>query len=382
MINDGEAVVRRRRASGPMRRIVIVGGGLAGLTCAIACAQAGARVELIEAADMRPRRPAHFEIVPNLLRDLSSLHVAEECARRGFAYSDVRVVDEEGALHFDVPAARLAGPRLPPAVGMTYDDFIDVLVARARNLGVAWRAGQRALAVDVDSGRVELSAGVSVQGDLTVLATGAGSPLVESFFKPARDRAAPTQWWHALLPRPAALDHALWMAGSLGRRLLLVPVAVAQAGIAIVRTESMGGSVDAASMVDTLSSWGAYPKRLAALIPPGSPTIVRDSPGGCIEGPWCRGAVLCVGASAHAVAPPFGQAAAQAVEDAVVLGELISQGLDRPDLLAAFMERRGERARQVFHLVAKAMRWIDQPDASTDLLGVAREINTIVATPA
>ena len=100
------------------------------------------------------------------------------------------------------------------------------------------------------------------------------------------------------------------------------------------------------------------------------------------EPPWHRGAVLCVGASAHAIAPPFGQSAAQALEDAVVLGELVAAGLDRSRLLRRFGERRGERVRCLHDLTERAALWTAQPEPETDLLRLAGEIDRLVATPA
>ena len=46
-----------------------------------------------------------------------------------------------------------------------------------------------------------------------------------------------------------------------------------------------------------------------------------------VPAPWHRGRVLLIGDAAHATTPHLGQGAAQAVEDAVVLGELFARNL-------------------------------------------------------
>ncbi|HRD84845.1 MAG TPA: NAD(P)-binding protein, partial [Rubrivivax sp.] len=119
----------------PVRDVVVVGGGLAGLACAAACAQAGARIELLESAASPLSRAAHLEIVPNLLRDLDTLGVAQACVRQGFAFSGSSVVDEDGTLRAELPSRRLAGPLLPPSVGIVYEDLLAILAQRARALG-------------------------------------------------------------------------------------------------------------------------------------------------------------------------------------------------------------------------------------------------------
>ena len=96
--------------------VVVVGAGVAGLSCALACARTGARVTVLEARTAPVAVPAHIDIVPNLLRDLARLGVAQDCVQRGFAYSGLAVVDEHGDEGFRLPTESLAGPQLPPAV--------------------------------------------------------------------------------------------------------------------------------------------------------------------------------------------------------------------------------------------------------------------------
>jgi 2-polyprenyl-6-methoxyphenol hydroxylase-like FAD-dependent oxidoreductase len=366
----------------PVRRVVIVGAGVAGLSCALACARAGGQVQVLEARPALTGTPAHLEIVPNLLRDLARLGVAEDCVRRGFAYNGVAVVDEWGQAGFEVPTPTLAGDGLPPAAGIAYDDFLDVLRTRAAAAGAVVDLGRRVSAVEPASGRVVTAEGQQLDADLVVLATGPESPLVQAHFGTAT-RTAPLQtWWHALLPRPAALDRATWMAGLPGRRLLLVPIGMSRAGVAVIRTSEVAEGTHGSALLETLARWGELPRRLAALMTADTPTVLRPVSGALLDAPWYRGALLCAGASAHAVAPPFGQSAAQAVEDALVLGELMSAGLQRAALLERFMQRRGERARHVHALTTRAARWIAQPEPATDLIGVARELTHLVAQPA
>ena len=71
-----------------------------------------------------------------------------------------------------------------------------------------------------------------------------------------------------------------------------------------------------------------------------------------------------------------------AMSDAVVLGELVAAGLDRPHLLRRFSERRGERVRCLHDLTERAALWTARPEPETDLLQLAGEINRLVATPA
>lgn len=360
--------------------VVVVGAGIAGLSCALACARAGARVEVVEARTAQVSVPAHVEVMPNLLRALARLGVAHDCVQRGFAYSGFAVVDEQGDEGFTLPIEPLAGPQLPPAVGIALDELVDLLACAAVRAGVVLQRGCGVLAVEADAGRVVVGGGRELQADLVVLAAGADSPLVGALFGPMRRGTLRHAWWHALLPRPPWLDRATWMAGSLGRRLMLVPIGMSRAGVAVVGAAA-GEPADGGVLVRLLKSWGALPRRLAAAIDP-SAAVLRRATSSLREPPWHRGAVLCVGASAHAFAPPFGQSVAQAMEDAVVLGELLAAGLERPNLLQRFTERRSRRVRHLHALTERAARWMVQPEPATDLWRLAGQISAFAARPA
>ena len=366
----------------PVNRVAVVGAGIAGLACALACARVGASVEVLEERAHAGAMPAHLDIVPNLLRDLGRLGVADECVRRGFAYNGLSVVDEDGNRGFEIPTPRLAGSQLPCAAGIAYGDALEILESLARAAGAVVRAGCRVERVDPDAGRVFISGAQPVDADLVVLAAGANSALAAQLFGARWTSTAAHSWWHTLLPRPSGLDRGTWMAGGPGRRLLLVPVDMSRAGMAVVRTDAVGKVTDGSALRETLAAWGPLPRRLAALMAPDAPTIVRPASVAFLEPPWYRGALLCVGACANALPPPFGQAAAQALEDATVLGELLAARLDRASLLQQFMFRRGERARRVHLLLKRAARWVSQPEPATDLLALARELGSIVHLPA
>ena len=364
----------------PVRSIVIVGAGMAGLACALACATAGARVVVFDSRPAARSCAAHVDVRPNLLRDLSRLGVAQECVRRGFVYSGISLVDEEGVEALRVPTPRLAGDQLPPALGVSHDDFLDVLEAAAKSAGVEIRHNTCVQKIEPQTGNVLTDRGGWVQGDLVVLAAGAGSPLVTSVFG-AQVIGSPRQaWWHTSIARQEGLDRPVWMAGRSGRHMLVVPISMSRAGLAVrAEATSKGGSVELAA---TLYEWGGFARRVASAIDPAMPLSLRDVTGALLDAPWYRNALLCAGASAHAISPPLGQSTAQAVEDGVVLGELVQAGLDRSALLQRFMERRGERVAQVHALTSRAARWMSRPDPSADLMGLSEQLHSLVAEPA
>lgn len=361
-----------------IRHVGVVGAGLAGLAAGLAAAASGVRVDVFE-ADIEPAAPAaHIDVVPNLLRDLVALGVGAGCVRHGFPYHGVAVIDGDGRPLFELPTPKLAGPGFPPSLGMVYGDLLALLREAALARGVRLHPG---LAVrEVRSGALFTQDGTRHDVDLAVVASGEHLPLLAGGAVALDCVALPQQWCHALLPRPVGLERATWVFGAGATKAMVVPVNLRQAGLALLLPA--GADTTPAALRGVLAGQGRWLQALGALWHDGTSTLVRHVRSGVLEGPWHAGGVLRIGHSAHVLPPHFGQAAAQAVEDAVVLGALLCDGAVRSDLLEAFTARRGERARAVHALATQAARWDLQPEAATDLPAIADRLAPLVARPA
>jgi 2-polyprenyl-6-methoxyphenol hydroxylase-like FAD-dependent oxidoreductase len=358
----------------------VIGAGLAGLAAALAASSAGLRVDVFE-ADPAPSQPkAHIDVVPNLLRDLVRLGVGEACVRRGFPYHGLTVLDGNGRTHFEIPTPRLAGTHFPSSLGMVYGDLIDLLREAAVARGARLHNG-RAVRDACDNDAIVMTDGGRHPVDLAVIATGARLPaLAGQAARAMTVDALPQQWCHALLPRPVTLERAIWVIGTGSIKTMVVPVDTRRAGIAVL--QPFGAASTPAAMRAILSREGRLLQSLGSQWSDDTPAVVRPVRSGLLDGPWHAHGVLRIGHSAHELPPHFGQAAAQAVEDAVVLGALLRAGLSRDDLLEAFMARRGERARRVHVVVTQAARWDLRPEAATDLPALAAQLAPLVTEPA
>ena len=369
----------------PMRACVI-GAGLAGLSCALTLVSRGLRVQLLDEAAAPRALAAHVEVVPSMLRDLVAFGVGDDCVRAGFPYRGIDVIDRQGRHLHELPTERLAGARFPAALGIRHDELHSLLEREAVARGVLLRRAAVAQAVTEHAGtaQVELDDGASIEADLVLLATGAASPLSQALFPHARPAAELGQaWWYTLLPRPVDLDRPLIAFGDVGRRAVLVPVRHDLAGLAL--TEPITPAVDAAPAAHLRRSLASFAPRLRALgarLDGTTPITLRPARSALLDPPWHRGPVLAVGDCAHALPPHFGQAAAQAVEDARVLGELLESTASRTELFEAFERRRVERVRRVHEITTTAARWDLQPDSAADLNLLMQRLAQTVAQPA
>ncbi|MBI5717209.1 MAG: NAD(P)-binding protein [Burkholderiales bacterium] len=359
----------------------VIGAGLAGLAAAVAATQAGAQVDIFESAPAPAPLLAHVDVVPNLLRDLVALGVGEACVRLGFPYQGFAVLDGEGRTRFEVPTRHLAGTRFPSALGMVYGTLLDVLRDAALARGARMHAGCEVRDAS-DGGAIVTADGQRHAVDLVVIASGTTVPALGS--RPARPlplEALPQQWCHALLPRPPALERAAWVIGTAGLKAMLVPVDTRRTGVAVLQPQSSGPPT-ADSLPAALAGQGRWLQSLAAQCRPDTPLQIRPVRSGVLDDPWHERGTLRIGHSAHVLPPHFGQAAAQVVEDAVVLGDLLRRRSERDELLQAFMRRRGERTRRVHAVTTQAARWNLRPQASTDLQALAEQLGPLVERPA
>lgn len=367
-------------------RACVVGAGIAGLACVLAAASRGLRVQLLDEAPAARALPASIDVVPGMLRDLAHLGVADACVRAGFAYHGIDVFDRQGRQLFELPTERLAGPRLPAAVGIRHGDLHTLLESAARNQGVALQRSARVQAIEEHAGhaRVRLADGTCHEADLVLLATGADGVLRTALF-PNDPPAQPLGqvWRYTLAKRPLGLDRPLIAMGGPGRRAMVLPVQHDMAGIAISEPAPVSdAATPAALMRSALQSFAPPLRELAARIADDAPVVSRPVLSGVLDGPWHRGPVLAVGDCAHALPPHFGQAAAQSVEDARVLADLLGAATDRDELFHAFEHRRGPRVRQVHEITTTAAHWDLQPDGEADLSLLMQRLMRTVAQPA
>jgi 2-polyprenyl-6-methoxyphenol hydroxylase-like FAD-dependent oxidoreductase len=366
-----------------LRHVGIVGAGLAGLSAALAAAQAGCRVDVFEARSDAAAPASHVDVVPNLLRDLIGLGLGAACVRRGFPYQGFAVVDDHGRPQFEVPTPHLAGAPWPASLGICYADLLDLLREATVAQGVRLHTGRtvRDTCEGGEGGAICTDDGARHRVDLVLVASGDALPLVAGRPLPAVPESAVQQLWcHALLPRPRGLECSTWVLGRDMLRALLVPVGARRVGVALMRAAEAPN--DSAALREALSARGPLLRGLAGHWRDDLPVLRRPVRTGVLPGDWHSAGVLRIGRSAHHLPPHMGQAGAQVVEDACVLGDLLRTGLDRSALLSAFMARRGARARSVHQLAAQAARWQLKPEADTDLPALAARLQHLVAEPA
>ena len=211
------------------REITVLGGGVAGLAAALALAQRGARVTVLEKAPEIAEVGAGLQISPNGARVLRALGLGEPLARAGVPGAAVELRDGLGGgcvLRLDLAARAHDG-------GYHFlhrADLIDLLHTAAHAAGVEIATGAQVLrAVPGPRGvRLEMADGTARHAGFLVGADGLRSVLRGALNPAAAPFFTRQVAWRAVIPQdagqPGAADPVAQVFMAPGRHLVSYPL--------------------------------------------------------------------------------------------------------------------------------------------------------------
>jgi 2-polyprenyl-6-methoxyphenol hydroxylase-like FAD-dependent oxidoreductase len=335
-------------------RVLVVGGGPAGLGAAIALRRAGVAVELVEETSWH-LPGAELFVAGATLRALDQLGVADRCVSAGVGVSELHYCDDSGAVEHVVRQPVIARTELPPTLTINRRALHEVLSTEVVALGAHVTLGVSVEHIDpTDEGaRIRFTDGRTDDFDLVLGADGVDSTVRRLMF-PEVERAQPAgQWiWRIRLPRAVDLDTVMLYYGP---RNKVVAMPVSDDDMYLILTAPDAGRERVpeggwlAEVTDQLAGYGGHIAAARDAIGVDTEIQHHRLRSMFFEPPWYRGRVLLVGDAAHATPPQVGFGVGLALEDAVVLTECLRSADSMEDALAGFCARRYERCRMVVH---------------------------------
>lgn len=347
--------------------VLVVGAGIGGLATAIALAEQGMDVEVVE------RRPAiqalgsGITLIGPALRALERLGVVEQCVAAGYGIATFETLDVDGTLasKFDLPSP--AGSELPGMLGMMRPTLHRILLDRVATLGVTTRAGTELASVrTVDqAAEITLSDGSGARYDLVVGADGVRSATRDQLLGPVPLVFRGQGCIRAVVPRPPQVtgevqyrpfgdvfigftptgEDSMYMFCSYPVAEDGWPTALELVDLVLRLTEPFGGFV---------------PEVRAQILHPDQVNLAKFSTV-LAPAPWAVGRAVIVGDAAHCPTPQLAAGAAMCLEDAVALAEELDDGRSVEASLARFSQRRFDRCRFVVETSCQLAHWQTYP---------------------
>jgi 2-polyprenyl-6-methoxyphenol hydroxylase-like FAD-dependent oxidoreductase len=370
-----------------VKKILVVGGGIAGLCTAIGLRDTNISVDIVE---LNPKWDVYgvgIIQLANALRALAALGLADEAVAQGYPMSGLRLHAPNGHVIADIPQPQLAGPNFPAQNGIARPRLHKILQDAAQATGADVRLGITVQSISQDEGgaHVTFTDGSTGYYDLVVGADGLRSTVRQLVFGNAEQPKYEGQVvWRYNLPRPAHVtDIWMWMGDP---KVGIVPLSAETMYIFITDAAPEGvPKLPADSLAEEMRKrLAGYPGLIAELSPQiidSSKVVLRPFETILVPAPWHRGRVVLVGDSAHAMTAHIAQGAAMAIEDAVVLTEELKQQDDLNTVLANYNQRRFERVKSIVEMSRQICEWERNHDPNADVMGVTMRSMQVAAQP-
>ncbi len=314
-----------------IKRVLIVGGGVGGLTAATSFAQRGVEVVLIE------RRPS-FDVPgvglgqpANALRVYDSLGILAEILDSGFAYDRMWIFDHHRELIVEHKFL-LGDARVPAVCALSRLRLHEILLAAAKRAGATVRTGLTVSDIrnDADRATVTFSDGRTDTFDLVAGFDGIRSTTRHYLFGAAfTPRPSGFGGWRVQVERRSDVRGMEFLQG-IGSKTGAMPLTDDLMYVFHIRPEAPDAVFRREDHADLfrqrLTGYGSYVAEVAAALDANSDIVYSPIEPLLLPWPWFRGRVVLGGDAAHTFPPHLTQGAAMAAEDGYVLARELLAG--------------------------------------------------------
>lgn len=349
-------------------RLLVVGGGIAGFGMVRALLLRGVPCFVVERLPAPSGSGLGLNLPGNAVRALANLGLADEVIRSGVPIQRREYRNHVGRLLFAVDESAFWAD-IAPSVCLRRGHLLEILRNATKEVTPRWNTPVVLAEPAGDGVRVQLGAeAVTESYDFVVGADGVHSSLRRAVVptndtRPALMTAAS---WRFTAPNPGVGCWTVW-SGAQGS-FLLIPVDDEEVyGYA---SANRGGDVsDDPSWLE--STFTGFPDPVTTTV-----TALLADPGRLYHAPveevrcerWHRGRLTLIGDAAHATAPVWAQGAALALEDALVLADLLARSNDWTAVGAEFERLRRPRVTHVQAATNKMSRLAAMPVRLRDLV--------------
>lgn len=375
-----------------VKKVAVAGTGVSGLAAAIQLAKGGVAVDVFEARSELTALGSGISLQGNALRAFEALGIWEEARQAGFPFDGMglRAPGPQAPAIARMEEAPDRGAELPSAMGMPRADLTRILYDRAIRAGARVMFGRRVtdLVSSEDSVEVILETGSAGDYDLLIGADGLHSTVRSAMGIETGPEHTGMGIWRAFVTRPREVEFTELYYGGPCYIAGYTPTGENSMYAFLVSDAedyfTMSEEDAAALMIEQSQGYGGPWEQVRADLAAGAQVNYTWFTKHIVPAPWNRGRAVVIGDAAHSCPPTIAQGAAQGLEDALVLSEmLLSHDVVDQQLWDAFHERRIERATAIVDASVQIAEWQrDGGDHAADMSQLLAAVAQRVAVAA
>lgn len=307
-------------------KVLVIGGGIGGLSAGIALKQAGFEVELFERAPAIREVGAGISIWPNAVHVLDELGVGARIRALGVSVGDGEVSTSQGRTLIALSMAEIEAHCGAPVLMVHRAALIDALRegfgAKGLNLGC------ELVSVEQRGERVHatFANGRTAEGDLLIGADGLRSAVRARVFPAAHARYCGYAGLRAVIPRPPSVTKTKEIWGR-GARFGQVPLVDGRLYWFTSWNAPEGETLTPDQRRErAFSVFRGWIAPVEELIRSTDPALLLHDDVRELSGlhTWVDGRIALLGDAAHAMTPNLGQGGCSSIEDAYVLARCLA----------------------------------------------------------
>ena len=336
-----------------MNKVLVVGGGIAGMSAAIRLREEGVKVDLLDKDPNWSVYGTGLTLSVLTFRALCDLGLSKELLKHGHGHDGVTLNDKDGNLIREVRSERLFAPDVPAEGGVLRPVLHQIMAARVKELNTNVKLGVtvESYSQDADGVDVTLTDGSTGRYDFVIGADGLFSTMRDLTLENApAPRFTGQACWRILFDTPKD-----WVQGQMylsqDIKVGFTPCSPTQMYMYLLEAvpgnpwrepEELPGLIKG-----LLEGFGGVVGKLRETINADTEIVYRPLESILMDDDWYKGRVALIGDTVHATTPHLGSGAGMAVEDAIVLVDELKKAPVLEDALHAFMQRRLPRGRLV-----------------------------------
>jgi FAD-dependent urate hydroxylase len=331
-------------------KAIIIGAGIGGLTTGIALQQVGIDVEIYERVSETKAVGAGLTLWANAIHALDAIGV-------GDAIRELSVKTEAGGIH------SMTGDNIMATDITTLEKHVgipNIVVHRAElqsvlhdnfNGSIHYTKQLKHYQQSADKVCAYFEDGTQAEGDILIACDGIHSPIRQQMFPDSKPIYAGYTAYRGIVDFDHARVGDMWgESWGYGNRFGFTPLNNNRIyWFATANTPECKSALTSSHKQTLLNMFKGWHNPIEELIIETPDDTILNN--GIYEiaplKSWQDGRVILLGDSAHAMTPNLGQGACQAIEDAVILGQLFCETSDIETVLSHYQQRRIPRSNSI-----------------------------------